>query len=233
MAGIFSGISLGFITPHAVGDYLARIWSFDHAERKKALIPVLITRTAQSIPTVIFGLIPFVFISSHLSLKLMEWPNEYSFELIIFGLVFFLLLLLIFFRYGNKGASMLSYLKVFKQVQAVDYGQILGLSLLRYLVFSLQFLILLQAFDLDIGLMDQMMGVFFIFFMKSILPTFNFLSDLGIREFSAILYFEYLGVDTSPVILSSLILWTINIVIPALIGLYFIQKFKLKERKAA
>ena len=65
------------------------------------------------------------------------------------------------------------------------------------------------------------------FLAKSVLPTFNFFNDLGVREFSAAIYFDALNIASGPVIMAGLILWLINIALPALVGLFFVQQFKI------
>ena len=57
-------------------------------------------------------------------------------------------------------------------------------------------------------------------------PTFNFLSDLGVREASALLFFERFAVAIEPVILASLLVWIINLLIPTLLSLVFVSKLR-------
>lgn len=68
----------------------------------------------------------------------------------------------------------------------------------------------------------------FIYFKLQGQDNINFLSDLGIREFSAIYFFDHFGVDLVAVINASLTLWIINILLPTIIGAPLTLKMKLR-----
>jgi len=104
----------------------------------------------------------------------------------------------------------------FKQVT-----QLLWLSFLRYLVFSFQFVILLKMFLPKLKLMDIFSGTTWIFLIKSIVPSFNFLLDLGIRELSALQFFESYGVREVNILAGTLSIWILNILFPSILGVLF------------
>lgn len=225
--GVLTGISLGFVTPHAVGDYFARIWTISHQDRKKTIGPVMVNRLAQLIPTAVFGIFALSLVSSHIKFSKVLIFDSYPLYVILISCSFLFFLLIVFNKYGKHLKRISAYFSVLKQVSISTYIKLVLLSFIRYGVFSLQFIILLSLFELEISLSDQFLGVAFIFLSKSVLPTFNFFNDLGIREFSAVLFFDLYTIDTSPIILASLILWFINIAIPAIIGVFFIRRFKI------
>jgi len=225
--GVLAGIALGFVTPHAVGDYFAKVFSLTHHNRKKALGLILVGRMMQMLPTAIFGLIAF-YIYSRKSIAQFDIPISLSYPILsILGLLLAILLLVLFMKRNHPKIQ--DYVQPVRKMGLKLVGLLAGFSVLRYLIFSAQFLLLLSILGLKISIFMQFMGVAFMFLAKSILPTFNFLSDLGIREFSVALFFETLGIDVAPIIASGLILWLINIALPAFIGLFFIPKLKLKN----
>ncbi|MGM0580355.1 MAG: lysylphosphatidylglycerol synthase domain-containing protein [Bacteroidota bacterium] len=225
--GVLAGIALGFVTPHAIGDYFAKVFSLTHQDRKNALGLILISRMMQMLPTAIFGLIAFYIYSSR-SFSKINIPLTLSYPILsVLGLLLAVLLLMIYFN--RKHPKIQDYVIPVKKMGLKLLSMLAGLSVLRYFIFSAQFLLLLSVLDLKINIFMQFMGVAFMFLAKSILPTFNFLSDLGIREFSVALFFEAIEVDVAAVIASGLILWLINIAIPAFIGIFFIPRLKLKN----
>ncbi len=225
--GVLSGVALGFITPHAVGDYFAKVWSLNHTDRKKALGPILVARASQMFPTLLFGLISLKIFMSQFPL-----PQIYSYDythilIIISGSLFLGILIYLFFQFGNKRFRLNYYFDLVRKMQIKVVCGLLIFSIVRYIIFSAQFLILLSIFTIDLSLWNKFLGVSFMFLAKSVLPTFNFFNDLGVREFSAALYFEAMNIPSGPIILAGLILWLINIMLPALIGLFFVQQFKI------
>ncbi|WP_375577602.1 lysylphosphatidylglycerol synthase domain-containing protein [Marivirga tractuosa] len=225
--GVLAGVALGFVTPHAVGDYFAKVFSLTHNDRKKALGLILVSRMMQMLPTAFFGLIAFYIYSSE-SIAKFDIPISFSYPILsLLGVLLAVLFLILFLNRNHP--KVLDYIQPVRMMKLKLISLLAGLSILRYLIFSAQFLLLLSVLGLKINIFMQFMGVAFMFLAKSILPTFNFLSDLGIREFSVALFFETLEVDIAPIIASGLILWLINIALPAFIGLFYIPKLKLKS----
>jgi hypothetical protein len=228
LIGVLSGISLGFVTPHAVGDYFARIWTLDHTDRKKTIGPIMLNRVAQLLPTLVFGSLSLYVVFDQLEISTYNYLGSFPLLLVFISCALFIVSAMLFLKYGKHFKELKSYLNVLRNIAIIDYAKIIGLSFLRYAIFSVQFIILLSLFDIDISLVNQFLGVAFIFLCKSVLPTFNFFNDLGVREFSAIIYFDVFAIETAPIILASLVLWLVNIALPAILGLFFIRKFKIE-----
>ncbi len=227
ITGVLAGVALGFVTPHAIGDYFAKVFSLTHHNRKKALGLILVGRMMQMVPTTIFGLIAFYLYSSNTIAKF-DIPISLSYPILsTLGLLLTSLLFILFMKRNHPKIQ--DYVQPVRNMGMKLFSVLAGLSILRYLIFSLQFLLLLSVLGLKISIFLQFMGVAFMFLAKSILPTFNFLSDLGVREFSVGLFFESTEIEVAPIIASALILWLINIAIPAFVGLFFIPKLKLKN----
>jgi len=232
LSGILSGLSLAFITPHAWGDYLGRIWQLKVSNRFEALGAVLLGRVSQYLITVLFGLLGIYFM----------WVNHFStfgykLWLGLFGVIVLTAILSFFLWKKDKHFKSFielmakkwawKYLKVITNYSLNDLNQVLLLSGLRYITFSGQFLLLLHFMDIPLNSWVLFAGITWIFLAKSTLPSFNFLSDLGIREFSAILFFEFYGVDLHQIVVASLTLWLINIVAPTVIGASLLLRMRL------
>jgi uncharacterized membrane protein YbhN (UPF0104 family) len=225
--GVLAGIALGFVTPHAIGDYFAKVFSIAHQDRKKALGLILVSRLMQMLPTALFGLIALYIYSQK---RLAKFDFQFSISFPVLSAMGILLVIILFVLFFNRNhPKIFDYIQPVRKMGVKLVSLLVGLSFVRYLVFSIQFLLLLSVLGLKMDIFMQFMGVAFMFLAKSILPTFNFLSDLGIREFSVALFFEAMETDVAPVIASGLILWLINIAIPAFIGLFFIPQLKLKN----
>jgi hypothetical protein len=61
----------------------------------------------------------------------------------------------------------------------------------------------------------------------------SLLSDLGVRELSAMYVFGLLGQERLQVLSASLSLWLLNIVVPSAIGLFFVLRLKLGKKGVA
>lgn len=222
LKGVVLGLGLSFFTPYAVGDYLGRIGLITHVDRRRLIGPLLIGRLVQLFITLIFGLLGVYYL----------FGVEYISYLLIAIIVFFAVFLMV-----HRGPRIKWKPKFISQIR-IYFGLILDfdrrellavftISFLRYFTFTLQFLLALQLFLPEVELHLKLAGITWVFFAKSIIPTFNFLSDLGIREVSAILFFEHYSIDIEPVILASLLIWIINLLLPTMLSLPLMFKLKI------
>jgi len=105
------------------------------------------------------------------------------------------------------------------------------LSMLRYIVFLMQFYILLMAFDIPVAFQTAVTVIALLFFVSSFIPSFA-TTEVITRGATAVYLFNLANVDTSLVVIVSLLLWIINLAIPALLGGLFVWKMKFfKEKK--
>jgi hypothetical protein len=232
LRGVLSGLALGFITPHAWGDYAGRIWHLKQEGRQYALGPVLMTRAAQMLVTLVAGL-PGLFFLMQSGTSGFSLPPALVNSFAIGMSVVLLLLYLWVGRWSAASQSILgkygwyAYVRPLQGFSAKLSGRLLVLSALRYVVFAGQFMLLLVVFEVDLPLYMLALGVGFVYLAKSVIPAFNFLSDLGVREFSALLFFSTLDVSAALIVLASLALWLINILLPTLVGGLLIFKARI------
>lgn len=231
---VLSGLSMGFVTPHAIGDYAGRIWQLSGKNRTESLGAIMLGRAAQYFATFTFGLFGtsyLLFYKSQPGLFFICSIGLVSLSLVA-GVSMFLFFRIRFIRILEYGRlrKLKKYFKIIVQYSFGQIGHLLALSFLRYIVFGLQFFLLLSLFLISSDYLLLIAGVTWTLFAKSTIPSFNFLSDLGVREFSALFFFSYYGADNTMVLLASFTLWCFNILIPALVGLAGIVKMKIFSR---
>jgi uncharacterized membrane protein YbhN (UPF0104 family) len=92
-----------------------------------------------------------------------------------------------------------------------------GFSLVLFLIYSVQFFLAINAFE-HVHLLDSVAGSSAALFAKSWLPI-SF-GELGIREGAMMYFYGKMDVAKSSAFLASLIVWFVNVVTPAVLGLY-------------
>jgi hypothetical protein len=108
-----------------------------------------------------------------------------------------------------------------------DLLLILFFSVLRYMVFILQYYLLFSLFGVSINALQAFYGVSVMFVVMAIVPTLTFVTDLGLRWEAGIQVFRVFTVNTTGIFAVSLGIWLINLIIPALIGSLLILRIKL------
>jgi hypothetical protein len=109
--------------------------------------------------------------------------------------------------------------------------KIIVLSKLRYMVFVLQFLFVLQFFEVKETYFKLISAIMLTYFGKTFIPALNIFGELGTREFAALVSFEHTHVDSSIVFISSMMLWIINIFIPVILGIFYLFEHHLFKPK--
>lgn len=209
---VLSGISLSIATPRALGDYAGRVLSLKGKQRLQALPLVGVARITQMVPTAAMGLFGIGYMWKYLPLR------QPSVWMIVGGGLILSCMVILIPRIRKKWRQLPSF-STLLCVTALSFG--------RYFIFTTQFLLLLYICNVEATIDVLFAGVTWIFLVKSILPSLSTFADLGVRELSAVLFFEAAGVPIIPVVSASLLLWIVNLLLPSLLGLFAIFKTRV------
>jgi len=170
--------------------------------------------------------------ASYKLIKELPWIfNQYV--LVISSLIGFMLLM-IFFRLDflvNYLGRIPGFKKISQHISFLNFFnrkillRILFYSLLRYLVFILQYIFLLQVFYVDI---DGFVcfGLLAIFYLTmAILPTIGF-TELPVRATTSVLILGLVSENVLGIQTAALGIWLINLIIPSIIGSFYILRTK-------
>jgi hypothetical protein len=67
--------------------------------------------------------------------------------------------------------------------------------------------------------------IFIVFLVQSALPSLDIL-DIGVRSLTADYFFSYITAFSSTVIACAALIWLVNLIIPAILGSFFVFKLK-------
>lgn len=226
--GVMSGLTLSMFIPAGIGDYLGRLGYLKTDRKLEAAALVYLTGIVQFMVTLVFGLFGLFYV-------LRQTLPINGFELLGFMLLAVSVVAIGLCSLAHLGVRWSRglrghFLKINNALRAIsrwDLRWLISLAILRYLVFGLQLYLLLDVFKPEVGMPIILAGITWIFLSKTILPTFNFLSDLGVREFSAVFFFSLFGIGAHLIVIPTLVLWLVNIFLPSLLGLYFILTVRI------
>ncbi|MGQ0829785.1 MAG: hypothetical protein ACT4ON_15470, partial [Bacteroidota bacterium] len=132
----------------------------------------------------------------------------------------------VYSKRNKRFAGYKKYIETFTDHSASELAVVFGLSLLRYLIFSIQYYLMLQFFGVNAGITILFSLIALTFFVTSVIPTFS-LTEIAVRSATAVYFFSTISVDSTAIVASSLLLWIINLAIPALVGSVFVLNLKL------
>ena len=213
---VLGALTAGIFTPNGLGEYAGKALYFEKIKTKKIIFLNLICNGIQMILTVIFGTVGL-------------WILGY--ELWVLGILLlafgFWLLAFLSKTIKIKSYSIEKLLDKIKEIPKSIHQKNCLLAICRYLVFSHQYYFLFLAFDVDLPYITLMASIATVYFLASSLPSFQFL-DFAVKGSVAVFFFAKLGVNEWIVVFISTLMWFLNVVLPVVIGSYFVIKFKPK-----
>ena len=233
---VLVGLTLGFVTPNRVGDYAGRIMELK-SRRLDALGAVFLGRYCQLVATVAAGTLGLLYFL--LRFYLVGYPAA-QIGVVVLTMVINLAVLLPLYHSELLVAAVQAirplrrfsrYLAVMPTYPARLLTDVLLISGLRYLVFGVQFGLLLLAYGVQTAVGPAAAAVAGTFLLKSLVPSLNALADVGVRELSATHLFGLLGQPALPVLSASLSLWVLNIAVPSAVGLVFVLRLKVRRQR--
>ncbi|RYZ49429.1 MAG: flippase-like domain-containing protein [Sphingobacteriales bacterium] len=227
LKSVLVGIALSILTPNRIGEYPGRILYLRKNKTIRLIGVSVLGALSQFITLFIFGCIGLAYYTMHFS-------NAY--DIIVLSLASCVLLaLLALFFFQKRLLKYLSSLKwprrmpvyiyLIKKISTRQQFQIVGLSMLRYLVFTAQYIILLHWIGITFSLGLVFLSFLF-FWAMAVIPSFA-LAELGIRGKLSLFLFLHLTTDTIGVLTATLGLWCINLIIPAIAGSILTFKMRL------
>ena len=231
---ILSGLSLAVMTPNRIGEYGGRLLHIPPKYNWLSVVATFIGSVAQNIVTLIFGLFGIYYLMA-------EFPEIMPFDLrpiLVFIVVFSVCLVVIVFNTElfRRLFKLNWFIKVLNKVKKplvllrnLDrryFVNVMLISLLRFSVYSIQYIIMLKFFNQDIDILGSFYAIWTIFLIQSGLPLPPFLSVLARGELALIVWgiFE---INELTILSITFTIWLINLVLPSMIGLFSIMNTNL------
>ncbi len=218
-------LTAGIVTPISLGDLAVRFLNIEKDQRKHFFGALYVTRTSLFIVTIIFGavgLLYFLMVFDQLLPGIHFNEVKFRYFLLIIFLVG-LSALVLYFRSEYlakilKWVGLNRFSDAFEHHNRQELGRILITAAFRYMVFSIQYLILFLSFGVELDWFTILMGISLVYLAKSALPFFSFFGGIGWREAVAVVIFSWCYVPADQVVAISLLLWIINVLLPTMIG---------------
>jgi uncharacterized membrane protein YbhN (UPF0104 family) len=214
---VLASLTAGIFTPNGLGEYAGKALYFEKSEAKNIVFLNLICNGVQLFLTVFFGTIGL-------------WILGYKFwVLVLIGVsigLFFITFVLK--KITIKGYSIEKFIENIAAIPKKIHQKNMLMGLARYLTFSHQYYFLFLAFDVNLPYFTLMAAIVSVYFLASSLPSFQFL-DFAVKGTVAVFFFNKLGVNDWIVVFITSLMWFLNVVIPVVLGSYYVLIFKTKK----
>jgi hypothetical protein len=235
---ILCGVSFSVTTPNRVGEYFGRMMYLPDGSRLKSISVTLVSSWSQLLVTVFTGMLALIFLKEDL-LKA-HFVSEIFYQFILFS-VFAgaLALTLLYFQTSFIGNLLEKWLQKTRYLYLVQtlctfnmqlLIKLLLLSFLRYLVFVSQYHLLFVLFGVHVpvAIVWNVLGLLFL--ALAVIPSIS-LVEVGLRGGISLQLMGLYTANSLGVGLTSVTIWFLNLVLPAIIGSILILGIKVFKKK--
>ncbi len=242
MAAVLGGLALSMNTPNRIGEYFGRILYLEKGKRLLGANYSVLSGLSQLLMTLTAGLIA-------LQILPLWYPVAFPFKDML-GVLFspfsrlillFVVLTILFFYFNYASVflflskklplKILSSLRTqFAPLEINLLFRILSISLIRFMIFTTQYLLIWKALGINFDIMQGAAIVSIIYLIMAIIPTIAF-AELGIRGKVALWVAGLYTNQVMAVATGTVFIWLINLMLPAIIGTFFIWNLKLKNKQ--
>jgi hypothetical protein len=225
---VFCGLTWAIFTPNRIGEYGGRIFFLSPRKRLKGIVAMSVGQIAQMVITNVLGALALLWFIYNFK-PLDQWLFI-AICVLVLGFCFFFLLFYFNIRWLEKSLNSISFLKRFKRFFGVlseyhkkELAKVMLYSLARFAVFTTQYLLVIRLLITDIPYYESALMVFLLFFVQSALPSLDLL-DVGVRSLTATYFFSFITHQEIAVMAAAALIWFVNLIIPAILGSYFVFK---------
>jgi hypothetical protein len=240
LKAVFSGNALAFFTPNRTGEYLGRMMYLKNDEMVSSVALTIMCGIAQLTVTLFAGCAGLYYAKeraiAYFGGDIMPWLNIgmscVLFAAIVLTIFYFRIAFIAKWTTGRRWAYRWGeHIRVLEDVNATILCSILSLSVARYVVFIVQYYLLFRVFAVDVNWWQAFWAVSLLFLVIAVMPSLGFLSELGIRWQAGIQVMQLFSSNVTGIFATSLSIWIINLVIPALVGGVMLLALKLFVNK--
>lgn len=227
LKSVWYGVAAGLLTPNRTGDPFGRMVFISPHKRGKAIVLGIWCGISQLLATLLFGFVGlFYWLGMDHSGVDVPFGNPLYTILFIVALV---VAILVFMQVGSISRVLQRLAPVKKllvgesleiTVKPWKSLAILMLSLVRYTIFSTQFVLLLKYFGVNGDTAHLYAGVFLSYLFAGVVPSFA-VTEVVVRSGFAVAFIGLIDPNTVAIVASTIVLWGLNVALPTLIAVWF------------
>jgi uncharacterized membrane protein YbhN (UPF0104 family) len=239
---IMTGVSFAINTPNRIGEYGGRIVYLRNRNKLRGVSLTAVGSFSQFIVTILFGIAGLIFFISHYSFKVLNteyipgfWEKSLLIVLVFIGIATLILyfrldLFVDFFHRWAKWKKLQNMVEVIGVISNRDLLVLMILSVVRYVVFTAQYLILLGLLGVAIQWGQGFLMISLTYLIMALVPTITII-ELGIRGKVNLYFLGFLSANKIGIIAGTFGIWLINLILPAILGSILLLGVKIFSDK--
>lgn len=228
---VLTGVTVSFFTPNRTGEFAGRVMHLPSSYRIKGAIASIVGSMNQLLVTLMAGGLSILYIVR----SPLEGDKLLYSVIAGFTIVSVVMMVFAYFNISRIYEWLHSiewlkridaYVEVLSYYSYIDLLRISSLSIIRYVIFTVQFILLMHLFGIAFGLLEEIITICMIFLSLSVLPTFAF-TEVITRGSVALYFLLPHASSETPVLAAVFFLWLINLALPSVAGAVSFLKIKL------
>lgn len=245
LKAVLLGVSIGLFTPARIGEYGGRALLVENNHIIESVVATFLGSISQFLATLFFGYIGVIYF-----LHVFHFiAPELLYLLLILGIFSFFLTLFLFYnidvlvkilkriyqkpffqhslfiRLHHLVNSWLKHVKILRNYTARQLSLALFSAFLRYMVYTLQYYLLLQFMGIEVSFVTGAACIATVFLLQTSIPLPP-VTGLLARGSAALYIWQFFTTNQIAILATTFGLWLLNVVFPATIGLVFLIFYK-------
>jgi len=236
-----AGVAFSIITPNRVGEYPGRILYLGKGNTFRYINVSVLGVISQLSAVYIFGLAGLIYYNFFMpqGMAIATTQGLFGYYVpkvaLVACLVVNILMIAAYWRFEDLLAVLgrvswlskfVTYARLLQRVGIRQQLLVLGISLLRFGIFTAQFLLLLKYMNVDVPMVACFCLASLFFWIMAVIPSIA-LTELGIRGKVSLFLFSPFSSNVMGILAASVGLWLLNLIIPSIIGSILIIRMKI------
>ncbi|OFY56809.1 MAG: hypothetical protein A2X22_11865 [Bacteroidetes bacterium GWF2_49_14] len=235
MQGVLSSLAMAITTPNRIGDIITRGLILKQGNRLAGTGLTFLCVLSQMVVTITIGLIGAAAYLPSNEYLLRDHSNSWMLTFSV-AIISGLILIVLFFAIDRLSGyfQKFKWLKVFHPflyaltgVSGRDKTFLLAFSTIKFITYITQYYLILHFFNIHLDIFTGLSAIALLQLILHFIPVPT-VGDLGVRGSVAILILGAYTTDVPAIVFTTFTIWIINIMIPALIGVFLLRKIKLE-----
>ena len=223
-----AGVAFSIITPNRIGEYPGRILYLGRGQTFRYINVSILGVMAQLSAVYLFGFASLIYYN-------IAFPSLLGIAGLLVCIIVNVFIGIVYWKFEIWLPAMgkikllkrfAIYGRLLNRVTTKRQISVLALSLLRFIIFTAQYLFLLRWMNVTVPMAEGFFMSALFFWIMAVIPSIA-LTELGLRGSVSLYLFQHFSTNNVGMLAATAGIWLLNLIVPSVIGSFLILRMKL------